>query len=233
MQLAAQLWLPSTQLQADCRYLERLGFRTAELTETHAMVTDGHYALRLGLDLAVPTLVFLSPELEQMAEMYAQMGISMRNSYNENGQLEQCSLGTFEGTKLVLCNTRQATDTRHVMDMSLPEYEICYRVANLAEAAAFWEARGFKSSWEHEGNGWGQWSNGVVNIGLYEEGTPPYPFQNPAITFYSLNNHARIADLQTEGFAFHQTFVDDAGTAHEAAAKTPSGSLIVFLFDRA
>lgn len=109
-------------------------------------------------------------------------------------------------------------------------YEISLEVDDLQANKLFWESAGFKIKLpEGDLSNWLTMSNKLLNVGLYEKGSCPYPFRSPALTWFNNDAQQRLIRLKKAGFNFASVLPTEAEEPEEAILETPEGHHL-FLF---
>lgn len=109
-------------------------------------------------------------------------------------------------------------------------YELSLEVDDLEASKLFWESVGFEKKLpEGDLSNWLTMSNKLLNIGLYEKGSCPYPFRSPALSWFNKDAKQILMGLRQAGFDFAFVLPTEAGEPEEAILESPEGQHL-FLF---
>lgn len=103
-------------------------------------------------------------------------------------------------------------------------FEISMESKDLGNSRLFWESLGFRKTLpEGDLSNWLSLTNGLLTVGLYQEGSCPHPFHSPAITFFNTDAPERLLGLQEAGFSLAHMVPSESSEPEEAILESPEG----------
>jgi hypothetical protein len=197
-------------------------------------LTDGCSLLLLSQDgNEYAGITYFAADMEQRAEYFRNLGLPIERSAFQVGDWYQAMFRTpgkfgvglvgFDGKKIHRPDGTPVTKCGKLAEVS-------YEVQEFAEETEFWKKAGFELKTYKEGNRWGTATDGMVNLGIYERGSCPHPFEYVALTYFENDMDERLARLGSEGFSWVYEFPPNAKSlTHSAILKSPD-PLYFFLF---
>lgn len=234
--MRSQYWMPTGNLAEDVRFFEILGFRISKRTVDMALVTDGHFAVRLIATLQQPELVFFANDFEAARHTVQAQGLGTQTaSIDVPDAAENMTtkgtlvLGQFSGLRLRLAPLEQSLDARCVNALG-PFTEISLLCNTPETDAKEWSRVGFTADPKaNPAHGYLRVSNDTLNVSLYEPRVIKHAFEGPVLTYFDQQMSHRIAYLTGRGLAMHEAATAQGKEVRDAIYRAPGGQM-VFMF---